>query len=113
MTKVSATPRACLTKVTTGRMQGHRVLKMVANMFNLFVAAQKFDSNKVAEEEDVVLDLEVDTEEGYEVRAKQKATRATEVPERTTITMGTEASQTKERGITPIEEVAEMVTEVL
>ena len=94
-------------------MQGHRVLRMVANMFNLLVAALKFDSNKVAGEVDVVLDPEVDTEEGYEVRAKQKATRATEVAERTTITMGTEASQTKERGTTPLEEVAEMVTEVL
>ena len=87
---------------------------MTVNMLNMYVAAQRSVSIKVvAEEEDVVLDLEVDTEEGYEVRAKQKATRATEVPERTTITMGTEASQTKERGITPIEEVAEMVTEVL
>ena len=66
-------------------MKGHRVLKLVAIMFN--VVAQKFDSNKVAEVEDVVLDLGVDTEEGYEVRAKQKATRTTEVQERTTTTM--------------------------
>ena len=87
---------------------------MTVNMFNMYVAVQRSVSIKVvAEEEDVVLDLEVDTEEGYEVRAKQKATRTTEVPERTTTTMGTEASPTKDEGITPIEGDAEMVTEVL
>ena len=89
-------------------MQGHRVLKLVAN-----VVAQKFDSNKVAEVEDEVLDLGVDTEEGYADRVKQKVIKAIEVPEGTTIAMGTEASQTKEKEITPTEEDVEMVTEVL
>jgi hypothetical protein len=99
-------------------MQGHKVLRMAANMasmFNLYVEARRSVSIKVVaeQEEVVVLGLEVDTEEGFEVRDKQKETRTIEVPERTTTTMGTETSLTKEEEITPIEEVAETVTVVL
>ena len=92
-------------------MQGHRVLKLVAIMFN--VEAQKYDSNKVAEEE-AVLDLQgVNTEEEYVDRVKQEVIKAIEAPKGTTMAMDTETSKTMEREITPTEEDVEMVIEVL
>ena len=92
-------------------MQGHRVLKLVAIMFN--VEAQKYDSNEVAKE-DAVLDLQgVNTEEEYVDRVKQEVIKAIEAPKGATMTMGTEISKTLDREITPTEADVEMVIEVL
>ena len=105
------TSRAYLPTVTTYRMRVHRVLAMVAIMFN--EEAQKHDSNEVAEE-DAVLDLqEVNTEEEYVDRVKQEVIKAIEAPKGTTMAMDTETSKTMEREITPTEEDVEMVIEVL
>ena len=79
-------------------------------MFN--VEAQRYDSNKVAEE-DAVLDLqEVNTEEEYVDRVKQEVIKAIEAPKGATMTMGTETSKTLDKEITPIEADVEMVIEV-
>ena len=110
----SAKPRDCLTKVTTRKMLGHKVMRMeenTASRLSLHVVVGKSVSTEVVAEQEVVEALynEVDTEEDTKVKGRQEETRITGVLERTTTTMGTRPTLTKGEEITHIEVAAEKV----
>ena len=101
-----STSRAYLPTVTTYRMRGHKVLAMVAIMFNEEV--QEHGSKEVVEVVVVMVLQEVNTEEEYVDRDKQEVTTAIGAPTGATMTMGTETSKTLDKEITPIEMVIEV-----
>ena len=104
------TSRACRPTVTTYKMRGHKVLAMVAIMFNEEV--QEHGSKEVVEVV-VVMDLqEVNTEVECVDRDNQEETMAIGAPTGATMIMGTATSKTLDKEITPIEADVEMVIEV-
>ena len=104
------TSRAYLPTVTTYRMRDHRVLAMVAIMFNEEV--QEHGSQEVVEVVGVMDHQEVNTEVEYVDRDHQEETMAIGAPTGATMVMGTKTSKTLDTEIAPIEADTEMVTEV-
>ena len=95
-----------LTMVTTCKMRGHKVLVMVANLFNEEV--QEHGNKEVVEVVGVMEHQEVNTEVEYVDRGHQEETIAIGA----TMVMGTKTSKTLDTEIAPIESDAEMVIEV-
>ena len=99
-----------LTMVTTCKMRGHKVLVMVANLFNEEV--QEHGNQEVVEVVGVMDHQEVNTEVEYVDRDHQEETMAIGAPTGATMVMGTKTSKTLDTEIAPIEADTEMVTEV-
>ena len=104
------TSRACRPTVTTYKMRGHKVLAMVAIMFNEEV--QEHGSQEVVEVVGVMDLQEVNTEVEYVDKDHQEETMAIGAPTGATMVMGTKTSKTLDTEIVPIEADAEMVIEV-